>query len=84
MKHLMPLACLPERFKNEKGVSSVSIRTNHGGEFDNHAFESYCYENGIDHNFLALRTPQQNGVVERKNRILTEMARLMLNEKRVS
>ena len=32
------------------------------------------------HNFSAPRTPQQNGVVERKNRTLQEIARTMLNE----
>ncbi|GJT52698.1 retrovirus-related pol polyprotein from transposon TNT 1-94 [Tanacetum coccineum] len=36
--------------------------------------------NGITHNFSAPRTPQSNGVVERKNRTLQEMSRTMLNE----
>jgi len=35
---------------------------------------------GILHNFSAPRTPQQNGVVERKNRSLEELARTMLSE----
>ena len=39
-----------------------------------------CVEHGYDHNFFASRTPQQNGVVERKNRTLKEMARTMLCE----
>ena len=39
---------------------------------------NYCDEHGISHNFSAPRTPQQNGVVERKNRTLEEMARTML------
>ena len=38
------------------------------------------YLQGINHNFPALGTPQQNGLVERKNRTLQEMARNMLNE----
>ena len=38
----------------------------------------YCNEHGISHNFSTPRTPQQNGVVERKNRTLEEMARTML------
>ncbi|GJX95516.1 retrovirus-related pol polyprotein from transposon TNT 1-94 [Tanacetum coccineum] len=41
---------------------------------------SFCNANGITHNFLAPRTPQSNGVVERKNRTLQEMSRTMLNE----
>ena len=38
----------------------------------------FCEVNGIENTFSALRTPQQNGVVERKNRTLIEMARTML------
>ncbi|THV56149.1 transposase, partial [Flagellimonas alvinocaridis] len=51
-----------------------------GKEFENTPFQTFCVENGIDHNFSAPRTPQQNGVVERKNRTLEEMARTMLCE----
>ncbi|GKA93485.1 retrovirus-related pol polyprotein from transposon TNT 1-94 [Tanacetum coccineum] len=40
----------------------------------------FCNANGITHNFFAPRTPQSNGVVERKNRTLQEMSRTMLNE----
>ena len=40
----------------------------------------FCNEHGYDHNFSAPRIPQQNGVVERKNRTLKEMARTMLCE----
>ena len=39
---------------------------------------SFCTTNGIDHNLSAPRTPQQNGVVERKNRTLEDIARTML------
>ena len=42
---------------------------------------SFCEKNDIFHNFSSLRTPLQNGVVERKNRTLQEMARTMLYEK---
>ncbi|XP_070018311.1 uncharacterized protein [Nicotiana sylvestris] len=54
------------------------IRSDHGTEFDNAKFDEFYNENGITHNFSAPRTPQQNGVVERKNRILEEMERTML------
>ena len=58
----------------------ISIRSDHGTEFENQFFEDYCTEFGIDHNFFATRTPQQNGVIERKNQTLEEMARTMLCE----
>jgi len=53
------------------------IRSDHGTEFDNAKFDEFCSENGITHNFSAPRTPQQNGVVESKNRTLEDMARTM-------
>ncbi|XP_070008138.1 uncharacterized protein [Nicotiana sylvestris] len=54
------------------------IRLDHGTKFDNAKFDEFCNENGITHNFSAPRTPQKNGIVERKNRSLEEMARTML------
>ena len=66
--------------QNEKGYSISSVRSDHGKEFENLGFDKFCNENGISHNFSAPRTPQQNGVVERKNRTLEEMARTMLCE----
>ncbi|GJU18627.1 retrovirus-related pol polyprotein from transposon TNT 1-94 [Tanacetum coccineum] len=64
------------------GCSIVSIRTDHGREFDNEVqFGEFCNTNGIDTlTSWAPRTPQSNGVVERKNRTLQEMSRTMLNE----
>ena len=66
--------------QNEKDFKITKVRSDHGGEFENHYFEKYFKENGIVHNFSCPRTPQQNGVVERKNRTLQEMARTMINE----
>ena len=71
---------LAKLIQNEKNLNIASIRSDHGGEFQNKFFENFCEENGIEHNFSSPRTPQQNGVVERKNRSLEEMARTMLNE----
>ena len=56
------------------------MRSDHGGEFQNELFEIFCEQNGILHNFSAPKTPRQNGVIERKNRSLEELARTMLNE----
>ncbi|KAG7971980.1 hypothetical protein I3843_07G162000 [Carya illinoinensis] len=71
---------LCKRIQNEKGYTISSIRSDRGKEFVNKNIETFCDENGFVHNFSAPRTPQQNGVVERKNRSLQEMARTMLNE----
>jgi len=55
------------------------IRSDNGTEFKNHAFEDFLINKGISHNFCAPYTPQQNGVVERRNRSLCEASRTMLS-----
>ncbi|GJR59075.1 retrovirus-related pol polyprotein from transposon TNT 1-94 [Tanacetum coccineum] len=56
-----------KKIQNQLGCSIVSIRIDHGRELDNEVqFREFCNANGITHNFLATRTPQSNGVVERK------------------
>ncbi|GJU62466.1 retrovirus-related pol polyprotein from transposon TNT 1-94 [Tanacetum coccineum] len=45
--------------------------------------KAFCDANGITYNFSALRTPQSNRVVERKNRTLQEMSRTLLNEQSI-
>jgi transposase InsO family protein len=55
------------------------IMSDNGSEFKNLQVEEYL-EEGIKHEFFAPYTPQQNGVVERKNRMLIDMARTMLGE----
>ncbi|GJR67470.1 integrase, catalytic region, zinc finger, CCHC-type containing protein [Tanacetum coccineum] len=55
-----------------------NIRTDNGTEFVNQTLHSY-YENvGISHETSVARTPQQNGVVKRRNRTLVEAACTML------
>jgi transposase InsO family protein len=56
------------------------IHSDNGTEFRNVSFDEFCLEYGIDQQFSAPRVPQQNGVVERKNHTLVEMARTMLDE----
>ncbi|WCJ31588.1 Retrovirus-related Pol polyprotein from transposon RE1 [Euphorbia peplus] len=74
---------LIKKLENERNDKVVHIRSDNGGEFKNFRFEEFCETKGIDHNFSAPRTPQQNGVVERKNRTLVEIARTMINERRL-
>ena len=66
--------------ENEKGKSIKRIRSDNGGEFKNHQFKEFCEEKGIKHEYSTSHTPQQNGVVERRNRTLQGMARTMLHE----
>ncbi|KAA0056418.1 gag-pol polyprotein [Cucumis melo var. makuwa] len=61
--------------QREKGQKIIRIRSDHGKEFDNEDLNNFCQTEGIHHEFAASITPQQNGVVERKNRTLQEMAR---------
>nr|GEZ17053.1 retrovirus-related Pol polyprotein from transposon TNT 1-94 [Tanacetum cinerariifolium] len=47
-----------KKIQNQLGCTIVSIRTDHGREFDNEVkFEEFCNVNGVTHNFLAPRTP---------------------------
>ncbi|GKC03664.1 putative ribonuclease H-like domain-containing protein [Tanacetum coccineum] len=54
------------------------IRTDNGTEFVNKTLYDYYESVGIFHQKTVPRTPQQNGVVERRNRTLVEAARTML------
>nr|GEU97341.1 retrovirus-related Pol polyprotein from transposon TNT 1-94 [Tanacetum cinerariifolium] len=70
-----------KKIQNQLECTIVSIRTDHGREFDNEVrFGEFCNANGITHNFSAPRTPQSNGTVKIKNMTLQEMSRTMLNE----
>ena len=60
-----------------------AIRSDHGTEFKNSTLISFFEEKGISHNFSSVRTPQQNGVAERRNRTIIEAARTMLSESRL-
>nr|GEV58315.1 reverse transcriptase domain-containing protein [Tanacetum cinerariifolium] len=56
----------------------IIVRTNNGTEFKNHILKEYFDSVGITHETSAAKTPQQNGVVECRNRTLVEAARTML------
>jgi hypothetical protein len=68
------------RAQNEFELKVKKIRSDNGSEFKNLQVEEYLEEEGVKHEFSAPYTPQQNGVVERKNRTLLDMARMMLGE----
>nr|GEV55270.1 Gag-Pol polyprotein [Tanacetum cinerariifolium] len=60
----------------------IIVRTDNGTEFKNHALKEYFYSVGITHETSAGKTPQQNGVVERRNRTLVEAARTIVYNRR--
>ncbi|GKC16174.1 putative ribonuclease H-like domain-containing protein [Tanacetum coccineum] len=59
------------------------IRSDNGTEFKNHVMDEFCREKGIKREYSVARTPQQNGVAERKNRTLIEAARTMLADSKL-
>ena len=77
-KHIEALCT---RLQNEKNLKIDQIHSDHGKEFENSYMESFCTRSGISQEFSAPITPQQNGVVERKNRVIQEMAKAMLHNK---
>ncbi|GJR18447.1 retrovirus-related pol polyprotein from transposon TNT 1-94 [Tanacetum coccineum] len=56
----------------------ISFRSDKGIEFLNKTLHAYFKEEGIEHQTSTPRTPEQNGVVKRRNRTLVEVARTML------
>jgi hypothetical protein len=68
------------RAQNEFGLTIKKIRSDNGTEFKNSQIEGFLEEEGIKHEFCSPYTPQQNGVVERKNITLLDMAWTMLDE----
>ncbi|KAI5323652.1 hypothetical protein L3X38_032724 [Prunus dulcis] len=67
--------------ENESGHNLKVLRTDRGGEFTSNEFSEYCKSNGIKRELTARYTPQQNGVAERRNRTIVEMARSMVKAK---
>ncbi|GJY21606.1 retrovirus-related pol polyprotein from transposon TNT 1-94 [Tanacetum coccineum] len=60
-----------------------TVQTDKGTEFLNKTLHTYFAQEGTEHQTSTARTPEQNGVVERRNRTLVEAARTMLNVAKV-
>nr|GEY17411.1 ribonuclease H-like domain-containing protein [Tanacetum cinerariifolium] len=56
----------------------IIVRTNNGTEFKNKVLQEYFNSVGLSHQVSSFRTPQQNRVVERRNRTLMEATRRMI------
>nr|GEV45935.1 putative reverse transcriptase domain-containing protein [Tanacetum cinerariifolium] len=64
--------------ENLKDLKVKIIRCDNWGEFKNKELNDFCSQKGIKREFSNARTPQRNGVAERRNRTLIEAARTML------
>ncbi|KAK2981153.1 hypothetical protein RJ640_013475 [Escallonia rubra] len=67
--------------KNQSGYQIKAMRSDRDGEFRSKEFKAFCEENGICRPLTIPYSPQQNGVVERKNRSILNMTRSMLKSK---
>lgn len=72
------------RVKAETGKNLRVQRTDHGGEFNSIEFGLYCVEQGVQRHLTAPYSPQQNGMVERRNQMIVGMARSMLKAKKMA
>lgn len=58
----------------------MTIKSDRGGEFIHEKCVEFCEKKGIKHQLLAIKTTQQNVIVDRSNRPLVEMTRTLLND----
>ena len=66
--------------QNQLGKSIKAIRSDQGGEYLSLEFDEYLKECGIVSQLTPPRTPQWNGVSERRNRTLLDMVRSMMSQ----
>lgn len=71
------------RAETESDGKLKALRTDRGGEFISNLFTLFCNEGGIKHYTTTPFSPQQNGVVERRNQTVVEMARCMMKAMQV-
>nr|GEU49525.1 hypothetical protein [Tanacetum cinerariifolium] len=64
--------------ENQLSLKVKVIRSDNGTEFKNNDLNQFCGMKRIKREFSVPRTPQQNGIAERKNRTLIEAAKSML------
>nr|KYP60991.1 Retrovirus-related Pol polyprotein from transposon TNT 1-94 [Cajanus cajan] len=69
-------------FVEKQSEKQIKVRrSDRGNEYTSREFDKFCEDEGIERQLTVAYTPQQNGVSERKNRTVMEMARSMLKEK---
>ncbi|KAK1616553.1 hypothetical protein QYE76_022070 [Lolium multiflorum] len=68
------------KVQHQHNLLILAIRSDNGSEFKNYTLNDFLSDEEIRHQYSAAYTPQQNGVVDRKNRTLMDMARSMMAE----
>jgi len=69
--------------EKQNGYKIIIMRSDQGGEYTSNDFEAFCTQQGIKHQTTPAYTPQLNGVAERKNRMILDMARSLLKAKKL-
>ncbi|KAK2404761.1 putative mitochondrial protein [Trifolium repens] len=69
--------------ESQSGCKIKMLRSDNGKEYTSNEFNRFCEDMGIVHQLTVSYTPEQNGVSERKNRTVMEMARCLIAEKKL-
>lgn len=69
--------------ETQSGHKLKTLRSDRGGEFTSQEFQLFCASQGMERQLTVSYSPQQNGVAERRNRTIGEMARSMMFEKEI-
>jgi hypothetical protein len=77
-QHFLNFKAMVEK---EKGMSIKCLWFDGGGKYFSNEFSEYLKEHGIRRKYSCSYSPQQNGVVEKKNMHITKIASAMLSEK---
>jgi len=64
--------------EKQTGRNIKHLQSDNGKEYRNKEFDLFLKEHGIGRRLTVTHTPEQNGVAERRNRTLIEMARCLL------
>ena len=72
------LIAVIEQIETITGSKLIHSTSDGGGEFINNQFKNYCEQKGIQLNYTTANSPFHNGIAERMNGVLLEMARAMM------
>ncbi|CAL8162108.1 unnamed protein product [Prunus armeniaca] len=67
----------------QSGYKIKKLRSDRGGEYTSTEFMKFCEDVGMERQLTVAYSPQQNGIVERKNRTIVEMSKAMMHEKKL-